>query len=205
MKNALCLGTFDGVHKGHLAVLDIPQEYRKIAVTFKEPPKSVVSGNCELIITESDKETALKKCGVDEILNLDFNAVRDTLPLDFLCELKQRFNPSLISCGFNYRFGKAAAGDTGTIAEFCRENNILFNCVQSVCEDDMPVSSTYIRNLLKSGEIAKANSLMRFPFSFEAEVTEGNHLGRTIGFPTVNQKYPEKQFLHNRCIHVRGA
>ncbi len=192
MKNALCLGTFDGVHKGHKAVLDIPEGYRKIAVTFKEPPKNVITGVKELILTETDKYRVLKVCGVDELVSLDFNEVKDISALAFLNMLKEKYNPALICCGFNYRFGRSGLGDTDLLSKFCLENGILFSCTEPVREGDTLISSTYVRELLKKGEPELANKVLCEPFSFEAEVIDGNHLGRTIGFPTVNQKYPEE-------------
>lgn len=200
MKNALSLGTFDGVHKGHMAVLRLPDGYRKVAVTFAFPPKAVLSGKYELIITPSQKENALKEIGIDEICVLDFEKVRGIEAGDFLELLWKKFEPQVISCGFNYRFGKGSSGDTECLKSFCREKGIEFICREPVKESEEIISSSYIRKLLKNGEIKKANELLYFPFSFEAEVINGDKRGRTIGFPTVNQKYPEE--LVELCFGV---
>ena len=191
MKNAIALGTFDGVHKGHRAVLDLPHDYKKIAVTFSVPPKAVINGDISLISTSEDKCRILKNIGMDDVLLLEFEDVRNMAPEDFLLFLKEKYNPKLISCGFNYRFGKNGAGDCDTIKAFCLENGIIFKKTEPVkCEDNI-ISSTYIRELLKNGLVEQANELLSEPFSFEAEVVEGDRRGRTIGFPTANQKYPE--------------
>ena len=192
MKNALSLGTFDGVHMGHMAVLTVPLEYRRVAVTFEIPPKAVFSGKCELIMTVEDKCAALKKIGIDEILMLDFGIVKDMKPQEFLDFLWERFRPSLISCGFNYRFGKNGEGDTALLKEFCQDKGIELICQEPVKIGQTTISSSYIRQLLKNGEFEKANELLNTPFSFETEVINGDKRGRTIGFPTVNQKYPEE-------------
>ncbi|MEE1239377.1 MAG: riboflavin biosynthesis protein RibF [Acutalibacteraceae bacterium] len=192
MKKAIALGTFDGLHKGHMAVLSLPEEMRKTAVVFPLPPKAILSGEPCSIMTAEDKCTALKKIGIDEIFLLDFNEIKDMPPEDFLRFLKEKFSPDLISCGFNYRFGKKAAGNTELLREFCRENGIKFNCCGAVNEGEEPISSTKIREYLKNGEIENANKLIAFPFSFTEEVVSGDRRGRMIGFPTVNQRYPSE-------------
>lgn len=192
MKRAIALGTFDGVHKGHRAVLRLPEDMKKTAVIFAQPPKALLSGQPRSIMTVRDKCAALKKIGIDEIFTLDFNRVKDMSAEDFLIFLKENFSPDLISCGFNYHFGKNAAGNTQMLSDFCLEYGIEFNCHGSVCEGGEPISSTRIREYLKNGKIEAANALLTFPFSFTAEVISGDRRGRTIGFPTVNQKYPSE-------------
>ena len=192
MKRAIALGTFDGLHKGHRAVLALPDNMKKTAVIFPLPPKALLSGEPNALMTEKDKCAALKKIGIDEIYTLDFNEVKDMPPKEFLLFLKQKFAPDLISCGFNYHYGKKAAGNTQMLGDFCRDNGIEFNCHTPVCEGGEPVSSTRIRKYLQNGEIEAANGLLTFPFSFTAEVISGDRRGRTIGFPTVNQKYPSE-------------
>lgn len=191
MKTALALGTFDGVHKGHRAVLDLPNNYKKIAVVFAVPPRAVMSGERYAIMTPGEKCRVLKKIGIDEVVLLHFKEIRDITADEFLNYIKCTYSPSLISCGFNYSFGKNAVGDKKLLESFCQKNGIEFLCSPPVCKDGVPVSSTAIRTLLKNGEIEKANSLLSEPFSYSAEVISGDKRGRTIGFPTINQKYPE--------------
>ncbi len=191
MKTAIALGTFDGVHLAHKQVLTLPDGYKKIAVVFPMPPKAILSGNPSLITSVEDKFAAIKGLGIDEIYPLCFNEIRDMSPADFLKLLKEKFNPDYISCGFNYHFGKNAAGNSELLKDFCLQNGIELNCHTPICVDSKPVSSTRIRELLKGGEIEKANRLLTCPFSFKAEVIKGDKRGRTIGFPTINQKYPE--------------
>ena len=84
MKRAIALGTFDGLHKGHRAVLALPDNMKKTAVIFPLPPKALLSGEPNALMTEKDKCAALKKIGIDEIYTLDFNEVRDMPPEEFL-------------------------------------------------------------------------------------------------------------------------
>lgn len=190
MKNAIALGTFDGVHKGHRKVLDLPDDCRKIVITFSSPPKALLLGKNELITNLKTKIELLKNIGIEEIEILDFNKVKDMTPIEFLDFIYKKYSPSLISCGFNYRFGKNGQGDTELLGEYCNQKGIAFKCCEPVTETDKPISSTLIREFIKNGEIEKANLLLTRPFSFKANVISGQKKGRTIGFPTVNQKYP---------------
>lgn len=192
MKNALMLGTFDGVHIGHKRVLQIEGDYKKIAVTFAKSPKSVISGVNEAITTFADKCRILKNIGIDEVHPLDFELVRDIKAQDFLGYLYKEYKPSLISCGFNYNFGKNGEGNHALLAEFCKKNDITLRCVPPVKCKESVVSSTLIRNYLRAGEIERANELLSEPFCFSAEVRHGEKRGRTIGFPTINQVYPNE-------------
>lgn len=192
MANAIALGTFDGVHKGHRAVLDLPEDFRKIAVTFSLPPKAVLTGKNALITSSEDKCRILKSIGIDEILTLRFESVREMSPEEFLGFLKEKYDPKYISCGFNYRFGKMGQGDTSLLKKFCADNGIELKIAEPVKVGDDIVSSTFIRNLLSNGDVGTASSLLSESFSFTAAVIEGDKRGRTIGFPTINQRYPEE-------------
>lgn len=192
MKTAVALGTFDGLHTAHRQVLSLPNGYKKVAVTFIAPPKMVISGESELLLTEAQKCRYLKEFGIDEIVTLDFNKVRNDSPESFLRFLRDEIGADFIACGFNYRFGKNGAGDTDLLSEFCSENNIELRVSSSyLLPDGNSLSSSYIRSLLKNGEVEKANEFLYKPFSFTAVVQKGDQRGRTIGFPTINQKYPD--------------
>ncbi len=191
MKTALALGTFDGIHIAHRFVLDLPEGHKKTAVTFLKPPKMYLKGKTELLMTFEDKKKALEFMGFSEVVALDFEKIKDLEPLAFLEFLSENYNPVIISCGFNYRFGKNGAGDTALLQDFCNKKGIHLKICDAVTKDGEMVSSTLIRKLLKQGEIKKANALLENQFSFESEVLQGDKRGRTIGFPTINQKYPE--------------
>ena len=192
MKNALCLGSFDGLHKGHAAVLNVPCDCKKIAVTFKVPPKAVIKNQPLLIMSEKDKCAVLKEFGVKETVLLDFSKVKDTQPEDFFEWLVKEYNPSLISCVYDYRFGKNGAGDTDLLLKLCEVKGIELRKVPAVKENGKVISSSSIREMLATGKLSLANKLLYTPFSFEAEVVKGDKRGRTIGFPTINQKYPDE-------------
>lgn len=192
MKTAIALGTFDGLHSAHREVLALPCGYKKVAVTFSTSPKMLINGQYELILSIRDKCELLKKLGIDEIVTLNFDEVRNLSPFEFLDYLKTDLKADFISCGFNYNFGKNGSGNAEMLADFCRKNGISLNLQKPfVLENGQTLSSSHIRSLLKNGEIEKANRFLYTPFFYENEVLSGDRRGRTIGFPTINQKYPQ--------------
>lgn len=190
MQNAVALGTFDGVHKGHLSVLNIPDNYNKIALIFRIPPKCVKRGVTELILTPEEKTRKLENMGF-RVEILDFNEMEKLTAKEFLEYVNRRFHPALISCGFNYRYGYGGEGDTVSLGEFCGEKGIILKVANPVTEEGKPISSSLIRKMLKSGDIAHANRLLGYDFSFVSEVIKGDGRGKTLGFPTINQRYPQ--------------
>lgn len=192
-KTAIALGTFDGVHKGHAEVLKAAagSGYKSIAVSFLEPPK-LKAASLGLVLTDAEeKKQMIESLGIKKVHFLNFEEIREMKAMDFLEFLKKEFNPAFITSGFNYRFGFGGEGNTEMLKSFCEENNIEFREIEPVLWENETVSSTRIREYIKNGEIEKANELLLKPFSFSAPVISGDKRGRTIGFPTINQKYPK--------------
>ena len=190
METAIVLGTFDGLHEGHRAVLRLASGFYTVAVTFNVPPKAFFSDDCELLMTPADKALGLKALGVSEILTLDFGSVFNMTAEDFFALLVKKYSPSLIACGFNYRFGSGAAGDTELLSSLCDKAGIEFKCAESIGED-APVSSSSLRAMVASGDVKSANGQIFGGFGFTSKVIHGDARGKTLGFPTINQKFPD--------------
>ncbi len=193
METAIALGTFDGVHYGHKQVLKMAQENEfSVALVFSLPPKYYFLNKGIAITDVKKKEETILSLGIKKVEFLDFLKVKDISAEDFFNNLLKIYNPKKIYCGENYSFGKCGAGDINLLKALCEKNSIALVVVPFVCAGGEIISSSLIRNLLKEGNIKKANSLMVSPFSFIAPVTEGDKRGRTIGFPTINQPYPKE-------------
>lgn len=188
-KYAIALGMFDGVHIGHRAVLEgaVNSPFKSVAVTFSSIPFKTGGS----IMTAEDKRKKLLASGVDEVRFLDFFEIKDLSPEEFLKQLDEHYPIGKICCGFNYRFGKKAAGDTAFLREWCEGRGIEFFECPEVTLDGKTVSSTYIKSLIAQGDVASAARLLGEEFFFSAEVSHGDRRGRTLGFPTTNQLYPE--------------
>lgn len=190
-KYAIAFGTFDGLHLGHMAVLDRVKSggFIPLALTFDVPPKMPDKSN--LILRPKEKIHLLKQMGINPVV-LDFEEIRDTAPLDFLEDINEKYSPAVISTGFNFRFGKNALGNADTLESFCREKNIKYLMSQPVKVENNIVSSTNIRQLISQGNMLDAAKMLGRNFSFEEKIVHGDKRGRTIGFPTINQAYPKE-------------
>lgn len=189
MKTAIVLGTFDGLHAGHRAVVEKANGFFGIAVTFDVPPKNI--NEPQLLMQPKERELRLKELGIDMVEMQSFEGVKDTKAIDYLKLLKQKYNPQRIVCGFNYKFGKDAAGNICMLEDFCRDNGIEFIVVPPVMHNGEVISSTRIRQLAQSGDIKAASAQIYGGFSFTAKVIHGDARGRQLGFPTANQEYPD--------------
>ncbi len=188
-KVAVCLGTFDGLHKGHLSVLNngLNSKMNAVALAFSYPP----ANSAAAIMQQGEKLAALKGLGFKKVVFLDYKNFKDMSAGDFEEYLVNRFNIGKICCGYDYTYGAGRMGNPESMAKFCNQRGIELSVADPVCVDNIPLSSTLIREYLRNGEIEKANSLLYKPFGFSSEVIEGDKRGRTFGFPTVNQLYPE--------------
>lgn len=186
---AVALGMFDGVHLGHQAVINsaTKENLKSVAITFSSLPFKTGGW----LMTKEQKEAELKRLGIDEVFFLDFCEVCDMYPEEFLSYISKLFPIKKICCGFNYRFGIRAQGDTAFLKDYCEKNGIELEISDMVEYSGQAVSSTYIRSLISNGKIKRATALLSRPFSFKAKVSRGDQRGRTIGFPTTNQVYPD--------------
>ena len=210
-KTAIALGTFDGVHIGHLAVIKaaVNSGFKPVAVTFAKPPKAFFDEGIECLTSQREKDQKLRDAGIKEIYYIDFLEFKDMSAIDFLEYLKVTYNCAYISCGFNYRFGKNGSGDIKKLSQFCKNNDITLNITDEVTCDGEAVSSTKIRSLLKEGAVERANRMLGYNFGFSSVVIHGDARGRKIGFPTANQPYPEgivkvRQGVYKSVICING-
>ncbi len=187
---AVVLGTFDGLHKGHMAVINAAlkfEELEPVAVTFDEPPKRSMScGGVPMLMTAEEKNRRLKNMGFKEIFVLSYDEMHALSPMGFLDMLFEKYDVRAAVCGFNHRFGKDGKGDAALLSDYCRAHGAEAVVVPATVISEQTVSSSLIRELIQSGNISFANMLLGRPFGFENEVIHGDERGRTMGFPTVN-------------------
>ena len=192
--SSLALGAFDGLHRGHMAVIHAacaPGKGREVlspaVFTFRSSP----SGN-SAVLTGRDKERILAHSGVETLYSLEFQEVRDWEAEDFVRRvLFQRCNARRLCCGQDFRFGRGARGDVALLRQLCCQAGVELYVVPPVTDSGEKVSSTRIRKAVEEGDIPTANRLLGRPFGFSLEVIHGNHIGTGLGTPTINQAIPE--------------
>jgi riboflavin kinase/FMN adenylyltransferase len=207
-KNAVAIGLFDGVHLGHRAVLEtavkagltpdftpdltpnFTSNFTSCAATFTgdiSPQKNV-----KLILSESDRVKHIKNCGIKEVFTLDFNSIKNLSPEEFILKLRDEYGACEIVVGEDFRFGKGRAGDVNILRGLCKKLGIGFTMTPELLFEGEKISSGKIRSLLENGEISSANELLGYDFYYRLPVIHGNSLGRTLGFPTINQIIPNE-------------
>lgn len=196
---AVALGFFDGVHLGHVKVIHMAkaQNLKTVVVTFSHNPGKTVNGQAVPEITSlALKERIFESLSVDAIVYLDFDKVRDMAPEEFIDMLTQKLNVKYISCGFNYRFGKNAAAGVSELETICISKGIELCPVSPVMiKPGITLSSTRIRSYISAGDVKGASKLLGRYFAFYGEVVHGNHIGRTLGMPTINQLLNPPQLI----------
>lgn len=195
-RSVVALGCFDGLHIGHRALI---KEARRAAdasglplavFSFTAPPKSFfIPGGIPILTDRDEKKRLMALLGVDILISVDFSAEIAALsPEDFFESIiRQRLCASAVFCGFNYRFGKGASGNADLLSALCKKNGVDFFAIPSVSVDGVTVSSSAIRELLAKGNVAASAKLLGRNYSIRSSVVSGQHLGRVLGFPTVNQ------------------
>lgn len=196
-KYALALGTFDGLHKGHLQVLETTKKYSSqglipAMLMFDCHPLKAVKGiTPPLLITQDDKEKLANDFGVLPI-PVRFQDIRDLSPEEFVTEiLIKNNNAGAVVSGENFHFGKDGKGNSKILRELCEKYGIVYEVAESAMYKGEMISSTRIREALSQGDITSANEMLGRNFSYDFLVVEGNRIGKKIlGFPTINQHFP---------------
>lgn len=196
-KLALALGTFDGLHRGHLNVLNEAKAFAfegfvPAMLMFDAHPQSILKGiSPPLLITKEDKEDFAKQNGVLPV-HISFEEIRNLEPEEFLRDiLIKKYNVGAVVCGENFLFGKDGGGNSKILCELCEKYGVIYKMAQSIEYKGEMISATRIRKALADGDIKTANEMLGRNFSYDFLVVEGNKIGKKIlGFPTINQHFP---------------
>jgi riboflavin kinase/FMN adenylyltransferase len=197
-KRIYALGFFDGVHRGHQALLAAccalaaQNHCETAAITFENHPQSLFAAQVPpMINTVSDRKRLLHHFGITHVELLPVTKeVMSTNWLDFLHGLLDRGAAGFV-CGDDFRFGSRGEGDARKLRQFCEEKSLPCVIVPEQTVEGVRVSSTYIRNLLEQGNMEKAAAFLGHPHILTGEVVAGRSLGRTLGTPTANLRIPE--------------
>ena len=190
---SVAIGVFDGVHRAHREVIGqvLDTGYVPTVLSFAGSPLQLPK-QAPALETPRRKAALLERLGVRELIELDFAEIRTLSPADFVTDvLCHRLNAKTVACGEDFRFGLGGAGNVQTLRSLCEPLGIRVEVVPTVYDNGQVVSSSRIRELIATGDMQEANRLLGHPYIIETAVIDGNHLGRTVGFPTVNQPLPE--------------
>jgi riboflavin kinase/FMN adenylyltransferase len=184
-RRGVAIGTFDGVHRGHLRVIDAARKagLRTTVVTFDPHPRAVLGGQVELLATLERRLELLEDAGVDDVLVLRFDERLAALSGEEFAGILQGIGAETVAAGETFRFGRGREGDLALL------ERLGFDVRRVPLVEN--VSSSRIRQLVHAGETERAAKLLGRPPEVEGIVVRGDGRGRELGFPTANLNVPE--------------
>lgn len=200
------IGSFDGVHLGHKAMLEELRAYASgaglplMAVTFARHPRLLFDGNCEpfLLTSNSQKVALLASAGADIVAELDFDTLMAGMCAErFMKEiLRERLGVKLLAIGYDHHFGKPCDGEGfECYAEYGKKLGIEVVKLSPFAVDGIAVSSSVVRRALAAGDLPLAYKALGHSYVLEGTVVHGAGIGRRIGFPTANLLPAEEMML----------
>jgi riboflavin kinase/FMN adenylyltransferase len=208
-KTAVALGMFDGVHIGHRAVFGRTRSFEKDNIKAAVFTFDTESIRCKhgkayrYILTNAEKLRMINEAGIQHVYCADFSGLCSLSAEDFVKKiLIDSMNAAVVVCGPDYRFGKGAVCGVNELKNFGRKYGFELSIVNPVVMDNETVSSSAVRELLAEGNIKKANLFLGYNYTVKSVVCHGNHIGRTIDFPTVNQEFGEGQLIPARGVYA---
>jgi riboflavin kinase/FMN adenylyltransferase len=180
-ERAVAVGTFDGVHRGHRAVVDAARAtgLRSTVLTFEPHPRLALGYDVQLLTTFERRLELLEEAGPDEVLVVEFTQELSRLePEDFVSRYVTAIGAAVVVAGEDFRFGRGRSGDVSLL----RSLGLDVRSVPLL----VGVSSSRIRELVRGGDLPGAAALLGRPFELEGDVVYGDQRGGTLGFPTAN-------------------
>ena len=206
------IGTFDGVHLGHQAILkDMVKTAKEIGgetvvITFYPHPRQVLNinaANLRFITTQEEKLRLLEESGIDNVIVVNFTKEFSRVSSeDFIRDyIIEHINPAKLVIGYDHHFGNNRMGDFNLLSEMQNKYNFQVQRIEAHDVENIAVSSTKIRHSLQQGDIERANALLGYQFSYIGKVVSGKKIGREIGYRTANIEV-EREF---RLIETSGV
>lgn len=193
----LTIGSFDGVHQGHLKIINRLKEIARenngesVIFTFYPHPRLVLfpeEGNLRLLTTLNEKIRLFERAGIDHLIIYPFT--REFSQLTYSDFVKNVLVDSLkiktLVVGYDHKFGKNREGSFSMLQDLSDQLNFQLEKLDVLLIDDINISSTKIRDSLQDGNVKRANKYLGYSYTLHGTVVEGQKLGRRIQFPTAN-------------------
>lgn len=186
---AVALGIFDGLHRGHQRIIArLIKEAkrfrtRSLVVTFSPHPQKE-----NILYSLPHRLELLEELGIDICLIISFTPALRKMPAEEFLQkiLINKINPRVVLIGRNFTFGRYAEGNWKTLEEYARRGKFELIVTDVLTYKGRPISSSWIRDLIRSGEFSQASELLGRPVKICGRVTRGSSLARRLGYPTAN-------------------
>jgi len=212
-KRYIALGVFDGVHLGHQKLIKLTVDKAKkndgisMVVTFDPHPDIIINpeSNVFLLTTLEERISLIKDLGVDVFLIIKFNKVMSKMPPeDFISKiLIDSLQAKELFVGFNYKFGFQGKGNMDILREYSKFYKFKTNILKPIAANNTIISSTRIKDYIKSGEIKKAKILLGHAITISGRVISGKGRGRKLlNFATANIETPSDKILPVNGVYL---
>ena len=211
------IGTFDGVHLGHKAILsEVTSHAREnrgnsVVITFHPHPRIALGQQVYLLSTRAEKRAIFKQAGIDCLVEIPFSPEFARLdPEKFIELIHNLIKPRMIIIGYDHGFGHNRKGTIEQLFRIGEPLGIRISIIDEMTSGNSKISSTVIRWLLQEGDVEKAAELLGYPYRISGQVVRGNQIGKLIGFPTANlhlddpNKLIPSMGVYVSCVTVRG-
>lgn len=207
--SAVALGYFDGVHLGHQKVVGAAVRYARAQAVTPAVFTFTFGGvraKGRNLYTEAARRAALRQTGVQLYAAPPFESFH-ALSAEAFVEtvLCAGFRAKAVFCGENFRFGHGAQGDVTLLKTLCAARGVEVFICETAYYQGLPVSSTRIRAALSEGDMPAVNAMLGRTYEISFSVRHGKKLGRTLGFPTINQVYPADMHTPRYGIYITGV
>lgn len=208
----IALGTFDGMHIGHQQVIGKlvsyckEKGYKSVVYTFSNHPRELTRNGHRVhrLASNADKEKLIAQTGADYLLMIPFDeGFMKTSPEEFVGKyLIDGMNVKALAVGFDYRFGKGAAGDVALLERLASKYHYELLVADAVSLNGHKVSSSEVRDKIKHGDMVAAHHMLGRPYSVAGKVIKGKQVGRKLGFPTANLEVESYMSLIKPGVYV---
>ena len=211
-KRVIALGFFDGVHRGHGALLRaVTAAARKLnaipaSFTFDQHPASVITGHSSPLLSSVEDRIWLMRryYGIEEVIVASFDAMQKMDWQDFVRQyLINELGAVHVVAGHDFHFGYMGKGNPDRLTALCSELGIGCDIIDKVQMDGITISSTYLRNLIAQGEMHRAIEFLGHPHTLTNRVAHGKRIGSSaLGFPTVNLHIPSQVIVPAHGVYA---
>ena len=208
--SVVALGFFDGVHVAHRELIRLARAKADAMglplCIFTFSGESGIKKTALRLYTDKEKAQIFSQLGADVTVSFDFGAVKDVCAADFVADILLSLLAARVAVfGFNFRFGKGAAGDARLLCNLLHAAGAEATVVTEYCIDGITVSSSVIREHIEKNEFADAARLLGTPYFITGEVKRGMGLGDRLGIPTVNTEIPPSRLCAERGVYATAA
>ena len=210
-KRVIALGFFDGVHLGHAALLEraveraAEQKAIPSVLSFDTHPDTLVFGKeVPLLNSNRGREQLIRRLfGIDDVILLHFDRRMMEMPWNkFLDSILRELRVCWVVAGHDFCFGHRGEGTPDKLRGYCLEHGVGCDIIPAVKVDGRVVSSTYIRELIRQGNMEEAQRFLGHPHTLEDTVHSGYHLGTKMGVPTINMRFPPEVLVPRHGVYA---